>query len=389
MATFNKPIITTQGLAMLKSELSGSAPLSFTKVIFTSDDYSQLSDTDVANLNDVKAKDITAQAQTFVGTDSTTKVRATADNRSSNQAFYIKGYALYAKQNGNETLFAVAVSDTSDYVPAFSNKQLSQVSYTFQFAISETDNITLSDVHDIPVTQADIQGLTTYVNSKSSDLTNLINNATNKSAQDTLSKANQYTDSQIADKATKKYVDNATKSANSYTDSKVSQANSAISDLSNKVDTKANNADLTSAVNNINANIEKKADQTEVDKLNERINGKSFPDLSLNINYMYQIPNGTIGGNKQELFKAHLKANHVYWVGVDNATPVVSYDGNISNGWVAGNYANFFNNAGDCYASFGVIGSNNFSNFRIYDVDEIKQKNQNVDDLKQNSYLTN
>lgn len=281
MATFNKPILTTQGLAMLKSEISGSAPLAFTKVIFTSDDYSQLSDTDVANLTDIKAKDITAQAQTFVGTDGTTKVRATADNRSSNQAFYIKGYALYAKQNGNETLFAVAVSDTSDYVPAFNNKQLSQVSYTFQFAISETDNITLSDVHDIPVTQADIQGLTTYVNSKSSGLTSLINDATNKSAQDTLSKANQYTDSQVADKATKTYVDNATKSANSYADNGLSQANSAISDLSNKVDTKANSADLTSAVNNINNNIANKADQAALDKLNDDLNSinarKSLP----------------------------------------------------------------------------------------------------------------
>lgn len=233
MATFNKPILTTQGLAMLKSEISGSAQLAFTKVIFTSDDYSQLSDTDVANLTDIKGKDITAKAQTFVGADSTTKIRATADNRSSNQAFYIKGYALYAKQNSNEVLFAVAVSDTSDYVPAFNNKQLSQVSYTFQFAISETNNITLSDTHDIPVTQADIQGLTTYVNSKSSDLTSLINDATNKSAQDTLSKANQYTDSQVSDKATQSYVNSAISTANKYTDDNVKQINE---NISNKAD---------------------------------------------------------------------------------------------------------------------------------------------------------
>lgn len=356
MATFNKPIITTQGLAMLKSEISGSASLAFTKVIFTSDDYSQLSDTDVANLNDVKAKDITAQAQTFVGTDSTTKVRATADNRSSNQAFYIKGYALYAKQNGNETLFAVAVSDTSDYVPAFNNKQLSQVSYTFQFAISETDNITLSDTHDIPVTQADIQGLTTYVNSKSSDLTNLINDATNKSAQDTLSKANQYTDSQIADKATKTYVDNATKSANSYADSKVSQANSAISDLSNKVDTKANNADLTSAVNNINNNISKKVDQAEVDKLSNSINDPSNQimrthsnalDSSTNLTDLEKMRNGSyeiINGNGSAvppysskgglITKQAISASDIYVTFIDiNSQEMSVVTHNWSDGW--------------------------------------------------------
>lgn len=272
MATFNKPILTTQGLAMLKSEISGSAPLSFTKVIFTSDDYSQLSDTDVANLTDVKDKDITAQAQTFVGTDGTTKVRATADNRSSTQVFYIKGYALYAKQNGNESLFAVAVSDTSDYVPAFNNKQLSQVSYTFQFAISETDNITLSDTHDIPGTQADIQGLTTYVNSKSSELTDTIN----QTAQSTLSSANAYTDRAVADKATHDEVTTAK------------------ADLQTNIDTKANKTDVDSAISEANSNIATKADKTALNSLQSKFIGLTNLQVSDGdfMEKMKSIPDG-------------------------------------------------------------------------------------------------
>lgn len=288
MATFNKPIITTQGLAMLKSELSGSAPLAFTKVIFTSDDYSQLSDTDVVNLTDVKAKDITAQAQTFVSTDGTTKVRATADNRSSNQAFHIKGYALYAKQNGNETLFAVAVSDTSDYVPAFNNKQLSQVSYTFQFAISETDNITLSDVHDIPVSQADIKGVTTYVDSKASKLTDTIN----QTAQSTLSSANAYTDRAVADKATHEEVNKVKNDLQASIDTKANKTDvdSAISEANSNIATKADKADVDSAVKNINANIgNTKNDIQNLSDNSYRSRG-ALPDWINNLDDLMKMP---------------------------------------------------------------------------------------------------
>lgn len=172
MATFNKPIATNQGIALLKAQVAGSDSITFTKTVFSSDDYSQSADSDIANLTAIQSMDLTVPAQTFQDVNGNTKVRAIGYNNSVNQAFYIKTYALYAKNKaGNEILFAVASSQTADFVPAFNNAQLTQISYTFTFAIDQTQNITLSDQHEITVTQADLAGINNAVNSNASSLT--------------------------------------------------------------------------------------------------------------------------------------------------------------------------------------------------------------------------
>lgn len=172
MATFNKPIATNQGIALLKAQVAGSDSITFTKTVFSSDDYSQSADSDIANLTAIQSMDLTVPAQTFQDVNGNTKVRAVGYNNSVNQAFYIKTYALYAKNKaGNEILFAVASSQTADFVPAFNNAQLTQISYTFTFAIDQTQNITLSDQHEITVTQADLAGINSAVNSNASSLT--------------------------------------------------------------------------------------------------------------------------------------------------------------------------------------------------------------------------
>lgn len=169
MATFNKPIATNQGIALLKAEVAGTDSITFTKTVFSSDDYSQTADSDIANLTAIQSMDLTTTAQTFQDVNGNTKVRAIGYNNSVNQAFYIKTYALYAKNKaGNEILFAVASSQTADFVPAFNNAQLTQISYTFTFAIDQTSNITLSNQSDVDVTQADIASINSAVNSASS-----------------------------------------------------------------------------------------------------------------------------------------------------------------------------------------------------------------------------
>lgn len=180
MATFNKPIATNQGLALLKAEVAGSDSITFTKTVFSSDDYSQSADSDIANLTAIQSMDLTVPAQTFQDVNGNTKVRAIGYNNSVNQAFYIKTYALYAKNKaGNEILFAVASSQTADFVPAFNNAQLTQISYTFTFAIDQTQNITLSDQHEITVTQADLAGINSAVNSNASSLSSSMSSISN------------------------------------------------------------------------------------------------------------------------------------------------------------------------------------------------------------------
>lgn len=194
MATFNKPIATNQGIALLKAEVAGTDSITFTKTVFSSDDYSQTADSDIANLTAIQSMDLTTNAQTFQDVNGNTKVRAIGYNNSVNQAFYIKTYALYAKNKaGNEILFAVASSQTADFVPAFNNAQLTQISYTFTFAIDQTSNITLSDQHEITVTQADIasnaSAISSNANSTSSAISSVSssNNAVSSSIASTVS----------------------------------------------------------------------------------------------------------------------------------------------------------------------------------------------------------
>lgn len=113
--------------------------------------------------------------------------------------------------------------------------------------------------------------------------------------------------------------------------------------------------------------------------------GGVTPNIALNSVFRYHIDNGDMGNqNPYVLFRANLKANHVYWIGIDsNQTIMVSYDGNINNAWPAWNRATFNNSGGDCYAVFGLRtnGDTKFSNFRIYDVTELKAQKENQNDL--------
>lgn len=249
MATFNKPIATNQGIALLKAEVAGTDSITFTKTVFSSDDYSQTADSDIANLTAIQSMDLTTTAQTFQDVNGNTKVRAIGYNNSVNQAFYIKTYALYAKNKaGNEILFAVASSQTADFVPAFNNAQLTQISYTFTFAIDQTSNITLSDQHEITVTQADIATINNAVNSNASSLTaqqssyaSSLNSAfsSNNSSMNSAFSANSSNASS--------YVSSTANSLTSYVSSNVGSMQSQVN--SNASNINSNAAALTSLSN--------------------------------------------------------------------------------------------------------------------------------------------
>ena len=262
MATFNKPIATNQGIALLKAEVSGSDSITFTKTVFSSDDYSQTADSDIANLTAIKSLDLTTNAQTFQDVNGNTKVRAIGYNNSVNQAFYIKTYALYAKnKSGNEILFAVASSQTADFVPAFNNAQLTQISYTFTFAIDQTSNITLSDQHEITVTQADLAGINSAVNSNASSLTaqqtsyagsvssTISSNANSLQAYISSAASSMQTALTTNSSNNSSYVSSATNSLTSYVASQVASMQSAVS--SNATNITANSNAISSNATNI------------------------------------------------------------------------------------------------------------------------------------------
>lgn len=216
MATFNTPIVTTQGLALLKSAIAGTDTITFTHLIFSADDYTNSTDSQVASLTDISSKDMTTVPQSFTDSNGNVKVRAVGYNQSTSQAFNIKTYALYATNKaGAELLFAVSTSQTADFVPAYNGKQLNQVAYTFNFSVASANNITFSDTHDIAVTQADLASI----------------NASIQSVQNSLDHID---------------LSSAVKQAQSYTDSSVSSLSSQV------VSSVASNA---SAINNVQSSV--------------------------------------------------------------------------------------------------------------------------------------
>ncbi|WP_203621962.1 pyocin knob domain-containing protein [Apilactobacillus nanyangensis] len=262
MATFDKPIATNQGIALLKATVDGSDSITFTKTVFSSDDYSQTSDSSIANLTNVQSVDLTVQPQAFQDVNGNTKVRAVGYNNSVTQAFYIKTYALYAKNKaGNEILFAVASSQTADFVPAFNNAQLTQIAYTFTFAIDQTQNITLSDQHEITVTQADLAGINNAVNSNASSLTaqqtsyagsvssTISSNANSLQAYISSAANSMQTALTTNSSNNSSYVSSATNSLTSYVASQVASMQSAVS--SNATNITANSNAISSNATNI------------------------------------------------------------------------------------------------------------------------------------------
>ena len=192
MATFNTPIVTNQGLALLKSAIAGTDTITFTQTIYSADDYSQSTDTQVASLNDISSKDIVTPAKTIQNADGTIKVRSVGYNDKTTQAFNVKTYALYAQNKaGNVILFAVSTSQTADFVPANTGKQLSQIAYTFNFNVAQADNITFSDAHDVGLTYADLDD----INAEIKALQNSIAHIDLSSA---VKQANSYTDSSVS-----------------------------------------------------------------------------------------------------------------------------------------------------------------------------------------------
>ena len=172
MATYNTPLITNQGLSLLKAEIAGNDSVTFTKIVFSSDDYSQTTDSSVQALTALSSLDLTATARSFTDVNGNLKIRGVANNENTTSAFYIKTYGLYGKNKaGNEMLIAVSTAQNANFVPAYNGKQTNQIAYTFNIAISSTNNITLSNSTDVDVTQADLAGINSAVNSNASSLT--------------------------------------------------------------------------------------------------------------------------------------------------------------------------------------------------------------------------
>lgn len=159
MATPNVGILTTAGKALIDKVNSGQAKISFSKVVFSSIDNYQLSDTQIKSLTAITPQEVVVSSpETTLDTNSgETRIRATGTNEKLADGVYVKTYGVFAKDDtGNEILYGVTVSPNPNYFPAYDGVTPQAVTYSYKTVIQETSNITMTNSNDVYVSQEDL-----------------------------------------------------------------------------------------------------------------------------------------------------------------------------------------------------------------------------------------
>lgn len=159
MATENKGIITNAGLSLRSRVDAGQTKITYTKVVFSSDDNIALDDSQVKALTDIKTKDVIVAPPVVTLEDSTgeTRIRALGTNEKLKEGMYAKTYGVYAKDDeGTEILYGVTLTSTPDYLPPFDNVTTQSIAYTYKANISDTDHVVFTDSKDVYLTQEDL-----------------------------------------------------------------------------------------------------------------------------------------------------------------------------------------------------------------------------------------
>lgn len=159
MATPNVGILTTAGKALIDKVNSGQAKISFSKIVFSSMDNSQLSDMQVKALTAIAPQEVVVSSpETTLDTNSgETRIRATGTNEKLADGVYVKTYGVFAKDDkGSEILYGVTVSPNPNYFPAYDGVTPQAVTYSYKTVIQETSNITMTNSNDVYVSQEDL-----------------------------------------------------------------------------------------------------------------------------------------------------------------------------------------------------------------------------------------
>ncbi|MDV2566171.1 hypothetical protein [Levilactobacillus brevis] len=159
MATPNVGILTTAGKALIDKVNSGQTKISFSKIVFSSMDNSQLSDMQVKALTAIAPQEVVVSSpETTLDTNSgETRIRATGTNEKLADGVYVKTYGVFAKDDtGSEILYGVTVSPNPNYFPAYDGVTPQAVTYSYKTVIQETSNITMTNSNDVYASQEDL-----------------------------------------------------------------------------------------------------------------------------------------------------------------------------------------------------------------------------------------
>ena len=159
MATPNVGILTNAGKNLIDQVNAGKTKITFSKIVFSSMDNSQLSDTQIKALTAIAPQEVVVSSpETTLDTNSgETRIRATGTNEKLADGVYVKTYGVFAKDDkGSEILYGVTVSPNPNYFPAYDGVTPQAVTYSYKTVIQETSNITMTNSNDVYASQEDL-----------------------------------------------------------------------------------------------------------------------------------------------------------------------------------------------------------------------------------------
>ena len=159
MATPNVGILTNAGKDLIDRVNASQTKITFTKIVFSSMDNSQLTDDKIRALTTVTPQEVVVNNPEVTLDNSTgeTRIRATGTNEKLDDGVYVKTYGVFAKDDtGNEILYGLTVSPNPNYFPAYDGVTPQVVTYSYKVIISNTSNITFTNSNDIYLSETDL-----------------------------------------------------------------------------------------------------------------------------------------------------------------------------------------------------------------------------------------
>lgn len=162
MGLFKGIVITDLGKDLLLKAAQGTAKIKFTRMAVGNGDYSD--EDDLKKQKDLKSykkdADITSTKKIDLNC---ININSNVSNTDVDEGFNITEVALYAKDsesNGEEIMYAIAIAEHPDFLPAFSSKMPVTITERFFIAVNDSEDVTVNvnvDFDDIQEQFNDIE----------------------------------------------------------------------------------------------------------------------------------------------------------------------------------------------------------------------------------------
>lgn len=157
MGSYQRAVITTQGLGYVTQALAGEITLTFSHMAIS--EYAYPAGTDLSALTSLQGIKMTVEPSSVWVQDSTVGVRGMFSNTSVATEYNIQTVGVYATDGTTEILFSVSSATTPDVMPIYNGVAPSSFIFTVQETISEAASMAITVTTTGVATAQDIADL--------------------------------------------------------------------------------------------------------------------------------------------------------------------------------------------------------------------------------------